>query len=111
MNLSKQLMIGELLIMRGIISRNQLNMAKKFQEPARKMGEALVADGLVSSKDLDVALGWQLAEALVGLGYASEREVFGSLRFNVATERISLTKESQAVNDYSDRDLKDFSDF
>ena len=83
MDLSKHTMIGEILISRGLISRDQLNMAKRLQEPARESGNALVADGIISPDELDIALGWQLAEAIVGLGYAGERDVFGSLRINV----------------------------
>ena len=111
MDMLKQAMIGEILIARGAITRDQLKMANKFQESARKLGETFVDDGLVSPKDLDIALGWQLAEAIVGLGYASEREVFGSLRVSVAPERISLTKDCQIPDRYDDRDLEDFSDF
>lgn len=111
MNLSKQMMIGEILIMRGIITRNQLNMAKKFQEPARKCGETLVDNGVISPNALDIALGWQLAEALVGLGYAREKDVFGSLRISVATERTAVATDSHVPDQFSDKDLKDLADF
>ncbi len=111
MNMFMQTMIGEILIARGAITRDQLKMAKKFQEPARKLGESLVDDGLVSSSSLDIALGWQLAEAIVGLGYASEREVFGSLRISVASERTNLITDSQNMDGCDDKDIEDFSDF
>ncbi len=111
MDLSKHTMIGEILIARGRITRNQLDMAKKYQETAQKSGEALVADGTISSGDLDIALGWQLAETIVGLGYATEKEVFGSLRVGVAKESIKVRTSSQSVEQYYDRDLEDFPDF
>lgn len=111
MNMFKQTMIGEILIARGAITKNQLKMAQKFQEPARKLGESLVDDGLVSPNSLDVALGWQLAETIVGLGYASEKEVFGSLRISVAPEHTNLTADGQNMNGCDDKDIKDFSDF
>ena len=111
MNMFKQTMIGEILIARGAITRDQLKMAQKFQEPARKLGESLVDDGLISPGNLDIALGWQLAEAIVGLGYASEREVFGSLRISVASEHINLVTNSQDMDKCDDKDIEDFSDF
>ncbi len=111
MDLFKHRMIGEILIARGRITRSQLNMARKFQEPAQESGEALVADGIISSEDLDVALGWQLAETIVGLGYATEREVFGSLRIGVATESVGARTSSQNIEQYNDGELEDFSDF
>ena len=111
MDLSKHTMIGEILIARGRITRDQLNMAKKFQEPARKSGEVLVDDGIISSADLDIALGWQLAETIVGLGYAGERDVFGSLRIGVSKEYIKARTSNQGVEQYDGRDLEDFSDF
>ena len=107
----KQTMIGEILIARGAITKDQLKMALKFQEPARRLGEALMDDGFVSSSNLDIALGWQLAEAIVGLGYASEREVFGSLRISVVSERIKLVADSQDMNGCDDENIEDFFDF
>lgn len=82
-------------------------MAKRLQETARKSGETLVADGIISAKEFDVALGWQLAETIVGLGYAGEREVFGSLRIGVAKECIG----TEIGIRYSNDDLDDFPDF
>jgi len=104
-DLSKQTMIGEILVARGHITRSQLNMAIRLQETARSSGEMLVADGTISSKEFDIALGWQLAEVIVGLGYAEEREVFGSLRMGVAKECIRTGMDIQYDN------LDDFSDF
>ncbi len=111
MNLFKATMIGEILIARGTITRSQLKMARKFQGPARKLGKALVDDGIMSSSNLDIALGWQLAEAIVGLGYASEKEVFGSLRINVVSERINPVTDGQDIDGCDDKDMEDFSDF
>ena len=111
MNMFKQTMIGEILIARGAISRKQLKMAQKFQEPAQKLGAALLDDGIISSSHLDMALGWQLAETIVGLGYASEKEVFGSLRISVASENANLTADSQDMDGCDDNDIEDFSDF
>ena len=110
MNLSKHTMIGEILISRGLVSREQLNMTKKLHEPARESGNALVADGIISSEELDIALGWQLAETIVGLGYASERDVFGSLRINVIKHSIGFIAGSRDRKD-DDRNNQDFSDF
>ncbi len=93
MKLPRQMMIGDILIARGAITRSQLNMAMKFHEPARTMGKALVAEGVISPDDLDMALGWLLAEVIVGLGYAGEREVFGSLRIGVASELVKAAGE------------------
>ena len=111
MDLSKHTMIGEILIARGRITRSQLNMARKFQETARRSGETLVADGIISPEDLDIALGWQLAETIVGLGYATEKQVFGSLRIGVAEKRIKVKTSGQSAEQHDDRDLEDFSDF
>ena len=111
MNMFKQTMIGEILIARGAITREQLKMAKKFQETARKQGEALVDDGLVTPSTLDIALGWQLAETIVGLGYATERDVFGSLRVGVAKGNVKVRMSSQSINQYGADDLEDPSDF
>lgn len=107
MDISKHTMIGEILIARGRITRSQLNMAKRLQETARRSGETLVADGIISSKEFDIALGWQLAEAIVGLGYAGEREVFGSLRIGVAKGCIRTGVDLQFHN----AELDDCSDF
>lgn len=111
MDLSKHTMIGEIMIARGHITRSQLNMAKKFQETAQRSGEALAADGIISPEDLDVALGWQLAETIVGFGYAGEKEVFGSLRIGVAKENIRVRTSCQSMEQCNDGDLGDFSDF
>ena len=106
MDISKHTMIGEILIARGHITRSQLNMAQRLQETARRSGATLVADGIISSKEFDIALGWQLAETIVGLGYAEEREVFGSLRISVAKGCIGTGIDIQ----YDNKELDDFSD-
>ena len=85
-------------------------MAKKLQEPARDSGSMLVADGIISSEELDIAIGWQLAETIVGLGYAGERDVFGSMRISVVkcnTNSIASSSEGKC----DDRNSQDFSDF
>lgn len=111
MDLSKHLMIGEILIARGAITKSQLDMARKLQEPARKLGKALVADGIVSSESLDIALGWQLAETIVGLGYAGEREVFGSLRIGMTKNYIRSATDDRDTRQCDDGNYEDFSDF
>ncbi len=111
MDLSKHIMIGEILILRGLITRSQLNMAKKLQEPARESGSALVDDGIISSEDLDISLGWQLAETIVGLGYAGERDVFGSLRISVVKSDIRSITNNRNDKENDDRNCQDFSDF
>ncbi len=111
MDLSKQTMIGEILVARGRITRSQLSMAKKLQETACITGEMLVADELISSEDLDIALGWQLAETIVGLGYADEREVFGSLRISVVKRDIGSEAENQPFNRCKNEELDDLSNF
>jgi len=76
--------IGEILVERGMISRKQLNMAIKIQEPGRKSGEALVELGIISPDEFEAILELQLAEILVGLGYADEEDIFGSSRTSVS---------------------------
>jgi len=78
--------IGEIVVERGIISRDQLNMAVKVQESARKSGEALVDLGVISPDEFESALELLLAEILVGLGYADERTIFGSSRISVVVD-------------------------
>jgi hypothetical protein len=75
--------LGEILVERGIVTRDQLNMAMRLQEPGRKSGEALVDLGIISPGEFEVTLDLLLAEILVGLGYADERAIFGSSRIGV----------------------------
>jgi hypothetical protein len=86
-------------------------MAKKLQEPARESGRALVDDGIISSDDMDISLGWQLAETIVGLGYVGEQDVFGSLRINVVKSDISSIANSRRDEEYDGKSCEDFSDF
>ena len=99
--------IGEILIENGMISRGQLCLALKMQESARMSGEALVNLGIISQGDLEITLEILLAELLVGLGYADEKAVFGSLRTGVVTD----TQKYRAMNICDNEDLEDFSDF
>ena len=80
---TKEKKMEEILLERGVISKNQLNMAMKIQEPGRKSAEELVNLGIITSDEMEMVLELQLAEILVGLGYADERSVFGSLRISV----------------------------
>lgn len=76
MSLNSKSSLGEILIEDGIISRGQLNIALKIQAPARITGSELVRLGVISACELYVALEALLANILMALGYADERELF-----------------------------------
>jgi len=97
--------IGDILIERGLISKSQLDMALKVQEPGRKSAESIALIGLISSDELAIIFEWQLGETIVGLGYADEKSVFGALRIGV------VPRNYHTVNVFNSKDLKDFSDF
>ena len=61
MDQSGEITVGNILIQRGAISRDQLNMAIKLRETAQKSGEALVKLGAMSQNDLEAALEMLLA--------------------------------------------------
>jgi hypothetical protein len=103
MQRAKKMTIEEILVERGIISVNQLNMAVKIQEPARKSGEELVDLGVISPDEFEVALELLLAEILVGLGYADERDIFGSSRISVVVD----TRTFRSMDPCSNEDLSD----
>ena len=105
MKLTERDTVGNILLERGQISRSQLDMALKVQEPGRKSAEFLEATGIITRDELAVILEWQLGETIVGMGYADERSVFGELRIGVAPLGF------HAMNDFDSKNLKDFSDF
>ena len=82
--------VGEILVQQGTISRSQLVMVMSIMEPARKSGEALLDAGIVSEDEFEAALDLLLADIVVGLGYADEKEIFGC--FFGYTEKISTSK-------------------
>ena len=75
--------IGEILVEDGIITREQLNMALKFQESARESGQTLVDSDVISAPMLELMLEVQLVEILVDLGYADENEIDDPSRSNL----------------------------
>jgi hypothetical protein len=72
--------IGEILVEDGVITREQLNMALKFQESARESGQTLVDSDVISAPMLELMLEVQLVEVIVDLGYADENEIYGPSR-------------------------------
>ena len=104
MRRSEMKTVGEILVERGMISRGQLNLATKIQEPGRKSGEALVDLGVMSSSEFEVVLDLMLAEILVGLGYANERDIFGSSRISV----IMDSETSCSMDPCNNEGLSDF---
>ena len=86
--------IGDILLGRGMLSKSQLNMAMKVQEPARKSGEELVEIGILLPDELEVALDLQLADILVGMGYVDEKVLFGSSRTIVVSKHHESPEQS-----------------
>ena len=97
--------VGDILLERGLISRSQLDMALKIQEPGKKSAEFLAVLGIITSDELAVIIEWQLGETIVGMGYADERSVFGALRIGV------IPQSCHAANVTKCKERKNFSDF
>lgn len=70
--------LGDMLVRDGIISKDQLKIALKLQEPARVSGGELVGMGVISPCEFRLYLEVLLADIIMGLGYADEREIYGS---------------------------------
>ena len=96
--------IGMMLLKEGTISRSQLSTAMMLRESARKSGETLVELGVISPTEFAVALEFMMAEILVGLGYAEEQRVFGSMRIQSAMEIQTFSDTEFCI----DEDLLDF---
>jgi len=68
--------IVDIMLEHGMISRSQLDMVMKLQGSGRKLGEALIALGVISPDEFDKAVELQLIEMLVDLGYADPQDIF-----------------------------------
>jgi len=91
--------IVEVMLEHGIISRSQLDMVMDLQKSGQKLGEALVALGVISPDEFDKALELQLLEMLVDLGYADAVDIFFcyALQLGIAYilgSQISIKPES-----------------
>lgn len=67
--------IGQILFEDGVISEEQLAMAIKIQEPARKSGQDLVQTGIISQGMLALMLEVQMLDILRELGYIDEEGI------------------------------------
>ncbi|MBD3182527.1 hypothetical protein GF312_09560 [Candidatus Poribacteria bacterium] len=81
--------LGESLVEDGIITRNQLNIAMMIQDASRKSGEAIVKSGKLSAAEFKITMEAQLADIIMGLGYASEEDIFGTPILNVSMKDFS----------------------
>ena len=97
LNMQRDDTIGEILVERRIITRDQLKTAIKHQESEQKqLGEALIELGSISDDDLEIARGLQrhrikrLAEILTELGYANEEDIFSCYALQLGMPYISV---------------------
>ena len=67
--------IGEVLVERGLISREQLNTAMKLQESEKQPGDEPAIPSTAPANEFGTTLDLQLAETLVGLGYVHEKDI------------------------------------
>ena len=97
---SKKMRLGELLLSKGLIDRDQLNSALAFQRQwGHRLGTAMVAQGFISEQQLVEVLGEALNIQSVDLStIAIDEAAVRALPYSVAVENdlIPIAKESGA---------------